>query len=226
MGRRRVLLTSCAIVLLCLTIVLGMTWALFTDDAIIEHHLQAGDLTVTLKRVQLDRDALDEKGFLVNYDTDKTVKDFTNPTKENVFDIHESHKIVPGCKYEAKMQIENLSDVAFGYWVEIVCKDTTYGEELAKQLQVTVDTTVDDDTDADHIARVGDGLVVRGEDGGYLDVLAIGEKEYFTVCVEFLDSFKNEDFLGGYYANDKAQGQKLTFDLVVHAVQVTENPNP
>lgn len=226
MGRRRVLLTSCAVVLLCLTIILGMTWALFTDHAIIEHHLIAGDLNVTLKRVQLDKDALDDKGFLVTYETDKTVKDFTNPTKDNIFDLKDGDKIVPECKYVAKMQIENLSDVAFGYWIEIVCTDKSKGEELAKQLRVTVDTTVDDDEDDSAIARVGDGLVVKGEDGDYLDVLAIGEKEYFTVCVEFLDSFKYEDFLGGYFANDKAQGQNLAFDLVVHAVQVTENPNP
>lgn len=226
MGRRRVLLTSCAIVLLCLTIVLGMTWALFTDDVFVEHHLQAGDLNITLMRVQLDKVALDEKGFLSPYETDLTVKDFTEPTKENVFDLEDGQKVVPGSKYVAKMKVENLSDVAFGYWIQVVCMDKTLGADLAKQLRVTVDTTVDDDNDDDSDAWVGDGLFVRGEDDDYIDVLAIGESAYFTVSVEFVDSFEYEDLFGDYYANDKAQGEQLAFDLVVHAVQVQDNPNP
>jgi hypothetical protein len=243
MGRRRVLLTSSAIVLLCLTVILGMTWALFTDDAVVEHHLQAGDLDVTLKRTALSKTDLDEKGFLVNLPLDTTVVDFTDGNKKNVFFVYDENgnlvkehgKVVPGSKYTATMEISNNSDVAFGYWIEIVCGDKAKGEDLAKQLRVTVDTdpgNVGGESDS----QVGKLLqvptqVTDDNDEEFVDVLGIGDKKTFTVCVEFLDSFDYEkygSYFDGYndkyHANDKAQGEKLSFDLVVHAVQVTERP--
>ena len=249
MGRRRVLLTSCAIVLLCLTIIVGMTWALFTDDAVVNHILQAGDLDITLKRVALTMTDLDDDGFLVT-NTDKTLVDFTNPSKMNVFWqydqdgnlVKEYGKIVPGSKYTATMEISNNSDVAFGYWVEIVCSDTdkANGMDLAKQLKVTVVTNYDDgidDNDEEYTNPIGkyNSHEVKGDyEGVYVGVLGIGDKQQFTVCVEFLDSFDTtrddyNDYFGSYengkyYANDTAQGEKLAFDLVVHAVQVTERP--
>ena len=251
MGRRRVLLTSCAIVLLCLTIIVGMTWALFTNDMAVEHLLKAGDLDITLHRVHLVKNDLDDDGFLAEISNPDDV-DFTNPNGKNIFDfkadkvgmygeiIEKGDRVVPGSKYTATMEISNNSDVAFGYWVEIVCSDTdkANGEDLAKQLKVTVVTNYDDgidDNDEEYTNPIGESLEVKGEyEGVYVGVLGIGDDQQFTVCVEFLDSFDTtrddyNDYFGSYengkyYANDTAQGEKLAFDLVVHAVQVTERP--
>ena len=250
MGRRRVLLTSCAIVLLCLTIIVGMTWALFTDDMAVEHLLKAGDLDITLYRVHLVKNDLDDDGFLAEISNPDDV-DFTDPTDKNIFDfkadetdgngkiIEKGDRIVPGSKYTATMEISNNSDVAFGYWVEIVCKDKTNGEDLAKQLKVTVVANYGgeaDDNNKEYTNPIGESLKVKGDyEGVYLDVLGIGDKQQFTVCVEFLDSFDTarddyddddyfDSYTDKYYANDTAQGEKLAFDLVVHAVQVTERP--
>lgn len=215
-NRKRALLVSSAVILLCLTIILGTTWALFTDTQTVQNHLRAGDLDITLKRTELVKKTLDISGYLAWLDPDKTVVDFTGPAKENVFDLGKNELIVPGSQFVATMQVENHSDVAFGYWIEIVCTDQRYGADLAKQLKVTVNTG----TDAS--AFVGDGLVVRGKDGGYVEELAIGQSASFTVTVEFLDSFVEENDIAH---NDLAQGEELSFDLVVHAVQVTEK-NP
>lgn len=212
-NRKRALLVSASVILLCMSIIVGMTWALFTDTQTVSNHLQAGDLSITLKRTELTKTTLNTQGKLVTSDPDDTVVNFSNPTDENVFGIVEDEKIVPGTKYVAKMQIENHSDVAFGYWIEIVCTDKTNGADLAKQLKVTVNTG------SDASAFVNDGLTVKGADGGYIGELIVGASAEFTVTVEFLDSFVAEN---GIDHNDLAQGENLSFDLVVHAVQATD----
>ena len=211
-NRKKALLVSTAIILLCMTIIVGMTWALFTDTKTVSNHLQAGDLSITLKRTELTKTTLNAQGKLVTSDPDTTTKNFSNPTDENVFGIVEGEKIVPGTKYQASMQIENHSDVAFGYWIEIVCTDKTNGADLAKQLKVTVNTG------ADASASVNDGLTV-GSSSNYVGELIIDATAEFTVTVEFLDSFVAENNIDH---NDLAQGENLSFDLVVHAVQATD----
>lgn len=211
-NRKRALLVSASVILLCMTIIVGMTWALFTDTQKVSNHLQAGDLSITLKRTELTKTTLNAQGKLVESAPDTTTKNFSNPTDENVFGIVEGEKIVPGTKYVAKMQIENHSDVAFGYWIEIVCTDKTNGADLAKQLKVTVNTG------SDASASVNDGLTV-GSSSSYVGELIIGATAEFTVTVEFLDSFVAENNIDH---NDLAQGENLSFDLVVHAVQATD----
>jgi predicted ribosomally synthesized peptide with SipW-like signal peptide len=216
-NRKRAMIVSTSVILLCMTIIAGMTWALFTDTQTVSNHLQAGDLQITLKRTELTKTTLDASGYLTTLPADKTPVEFTNPTDENVFGIGTDEKIVPGTKYVAQMQIENHSDVAFGYWVEIVCTDKTAGENLAKQLKVTVNAG------SDQSGFVGDGLTVRGADGGNVGELAVGATETFTVTVEFLDSA----IAGNNVAdNNLAQTEELSFDLVVHAVQATKAPTP
>lgn len=212
-NRKRALLVSASVILLCMTIIVGMTWALFTDTQKVSNHLQAGDLSITLKRTELTRTTLNPDGKLVTSAPDTNPKNFSNPTDENVFGIVEGEKIVPGTKYVAKMQIENHSDVAFGYWIEIVCTDKTNGADLAKQLKVTVNTG------SDASAFVNDGLTVKGVNDGYVGELIIGASAEFTVTVEFLDSFVADNSIDH---NDLAKGENLSFDLVVHAVQTTD----
>ena len=212
-NRKRALIVSGAVILLCMTIIAGTTWALFTDTQTVSNHLQAGDLKISLARTELTKRTLNSVGKLVTSAPDTTRLDFSNPTDKNVFGIVENEKIVPGTKYVAKMEISNQSDVAFGYWVEIKCTDATAGEHLAKQLKVTVNTG----TDA--TAFVNDGLVVKGENDGYVDELLIGEEAVFTVTVEFLDSDVAENNIE---SNNLAKGENLSFDLIIHAVQATD----
>ena len=224
-NRKRVLLVSASVILLCMTIIVGMTWALFTDTQKVSNHLKAGDLTITLKRTELTKTTLNASGYLEQLPKDTTVVNFSNPTDENVFGLTTgdngivTEKIVPGSKFVAKMVIENKSDVAFGYWIEIVCTDKTNGADLAKQLKVTVNTG------NDTTSTVNDGLKI-GSDNNFVDVLAIGEDGTFTVTVEFVDD--GYSFVDGVLSstNDSAEKENLEFDLVVYAVQVTTEPTP
>ena len=218
-NRKRALLLSSSVIILCLAVVVGMSWALFTDTQNVTNHLKAGDLKITLKRTELLKTTLNSAGYLFTPDQpDKTVVDFTNPTGDNVFDIGSTEKIVPGTKFSAKMQIENNSDVAFGYWIEIVCKDKTNGANLAKQLKVTVNAGNGSKSDF-----VGNGLTVKGANDGYVGSIEVGKADTFTVAVEFLDS----DIASNRVTdNDLAKSEKIYFDLVVHAVQLTKAINP
>ena len=144
-NRKRALIVSAAIILLCMTIIVGMTFALFTDTRRVTNHLKAGDLQITLKRIELTKTTLDDSGYLVTLPTDTNVKEFTDPTDENVFGLTMENgavteKIVPGSKFVATMQIENNSDVAFKYWARIDCKDEDVSKKLAEQLIIIVYT--------------------------------------------------------------------------------------
>ncbi|MBR7161892.1 MAG: SipW-dependent-type signal peptide-containing protein [Clostridia bacterium] len=215
---KRTLLVSISLILICMSIIIGTTWALFTDTQEVSNHLKAGDLDVTLTRVGLTKTTLNKEGYLVTLAKDETPKDFSKATSENIFDLatnpdrEVTELIVPGSKFVADMEIKNRSDVAFGYWVEIVCTDKTKGEDLAKQLKVTVKTN------SSKSDFVGNGLVVRGASNGYVGELAVGEKDEFTVTVEFLDSAVKDNNIS---SNNLAKNEELKFDLVVHAVQLT-----
>ncbi len=216
-NRKRALLVSSSVILLCMAIIIGTTFALFTDTQTVKNHLQAGDLTISLKRTELLKTTLNADGYLVTPDEpDKTVVNFSNPTDENVFGIGDNEKIVPGTKYIAKMELENNSDVAFGYWIEIVCTDKTNGEDLAKQLKVTVDTG------EAKTSFVNDGLLVGSSDS-YVGEISVGRSQSFTVTVEFVDegvSLEN-GVLGS--ENNAAKSENVDFDLIVYAVQLPEN---
>ena len=208
--RKRSVLLSFTTMMLCLALVVGGSYALFSDQVALTTHLKAGTLDITLERTNLVTKALDRKtGFLTNAESDELVN-FSRPNDRNVFDIESTDKIVPGCHYTATMKITNNTDVAFAYWVQVINKAT--GEitpALAEQLKVTV--TAKDGTVIE--GTVIDGLQV-GSATDPINVLAIGDYESFDVSLEFLD-LEN---------NNLAKNQSLNFDIVVHAVQVTDAP--
>ena len=199
--RKRILLISGAVILLCLTIIIGMSYALFSDTERVTNHLQAGNLNITLERTKLVSRYLTDQGFL-DTKSNNTLKDFTDNKNENVFDITDSTLIVPGCEYIADLLITNNSKTAFSYWVEVVYK----GEkdvDLASQIEVTI---------------IRDNKVIGTLDKGLtsatINILAVGEYDDFTVGIKFKD----------LATNNSAMDDSLDFDLVVHAIQETQNP--
>lgn len=174
---------------------------MFSDKETVVNHLRAGDLDITLQRTKLTATYVNNKGYLESYTTND-IKDFTNETSENVFAL-DGAVIVPQSKYIAEMQVSNNSDVAFAYWVEIIYTGHI-GVELADQLEIIIDSSEG--------RRLSEGLKVGSEEDP-IAVLGIGDSHKFTVSVEFLD-LENA-------INDMAQGDNVTFDLIVHAVQYT-----
>lgn len=227
-NRNRVLLVSASVILLCMTVIVGMTWALFTDTVTVENHLQAGDLNITLERTKLETYSIDTTtGYLVSTTNDDVVN-FSDPTGKNVFDLTTGSKIVPCSSYTATMKISNNtavgsgnaqnSDVAYDYWLEIkldvngLTAEQIEALKLDEQLKITVDS---EELTEPKTALLSEGLTV-GSSTAPIGTLTLGDSDEFTVKMEFVDAVNN----------NAAKTQNLTFDLVVHAVQRTTAPTP
>lgn len=218
MKKKRVLLVSCSIILLCLSIVAGMTYSLFTDSFSVGNHLEAGELNITLLRTHLKYNVLNELGVLEEI-VDDTVYDFTKETDENAFGLNaKGIKIVPGSYFDAKMKIvndnsdpnsQNYSNVAFDYSVEI--KLVKGYNELARQMQVVITNH-----DGESVTKRLSDVYAQGYVFELGTLLAGEESQEFSVRVEFLD---DSNYAG--MDNDLAQGEGLVFDIVVKAVQAT-----
>ena len=218
--KKRSVLLSVMTLVLCLALVAGGTYALFSDQVTLTNHLEAGTLDITLTRTNLVTTSLNaETGFLVETENTKRI-DFSKPwdpdhpelENENVFDIVDGTLIVPGCEYSADMEIKNNSDVAFGYWLEIVFDDTV-DITLAEQLKITV-TTVDGTTTG--MLNTSAGLI--GAEADPIGILAKTESALFTITVEFCDL--------DHSVNNNAKSKTFDFDVIVHAVQITTEPAP
>lgn len=206
---KRALILSGSVILLCMSIIVGMTAALFTDTEKVTNHLKAGTMDVTLTRTKLTYTYLNHEGFMAT-NTDTQVKDFTDSSHDNIFAL-DGALIVPQTKYIAEMQVANNtetapSDAAFGYWIEVVYTGAN-DVHLSEQVEITV-TTSDGATTA--LAKQG---ITLGSESAPLGVVAVGGAENFTVTLEFLDLENSR--------NNLAQGETISLDLIVHAFQYT-----
>lgn len=206
-NRKRALIVSGAIILLCMVIITGVAFALFTDSKRMSNHLRAGDLEVTLTRTSLEYSILDADGKLA-VTKDEEQLNFTEITKENVFGVTaENIFIAPGSFFKATMQVANVGNVAFTYDVGIQLAGEV--NALAEQLQVTV-TRADGTSVTTTLGELVNGATIQG---GELTVGANSQE--FTVEIRFVDDTS---------INNAAQTQLSVFDLYVNAVQATGNP--
>ena len=229
-GKKRILLTATAIILLCVTILAGVTVALFTDNVSVRNHLIAGDLEVGLWRTNLWYTSLNNDGKLAKTEIGDDLNLETIPVgEETVFGVDsEDVRIVPGSQIKADLEIRNEGNVAFTYKAKIIFiyinpdpnaadkyvdpdpNVTDKNEALAQQLLVTV--------------RDSEGKVTTSK---ALDKYTVENGEYvvlegaLTTSTDKVDNFSVEiEFLDRTY-NDMAQTGEATFDLIVEAVQDT-----
>lgn len=201
----RTLLMSCVMMTLCVAMVVGATFSLWSDSVKVENHLIAGSLKVKLERVSLSKTYFDnETGCLVTPNVNETVVDFssTNTSNANVFGINDGEKLVPGSKYEAKLKISNNGDVAFSY--DVIVKLNGNSNALAKQLKIYIND-VDKGTLNNYVE---DGKAVISTQTMKKNDLA----KVFTIKVEFV----NDNAI-----NNDAQNKEVKFDLLVNATQLT-----
>ena len=207
--RSRILILSSLAITLSLVIITLSTFALFTDTIRITHHLQAGTLDVSLKRVNLEYNVLDSSGYLKEMKSDE-ILDLSNTStnKVNVFGINEETLLVPGNYYEATLELSNNGDVAFNYWIEIFSNDDVL-TELAGQMEIKVTTYDKSGFEKEHIAFISDGLFVGSETFPLGELTKNCEAVRFKVKITFIDNVLNND----------AKGDKVNFDIIVYAVQ-------
>lgn len=211
--RAKTLLLSCMTIVMSVMVLIAGSVALFSEDNKMQTHLIAGKLDARLERVALVTTKLDEKGYLKEV-TEQTESDkpvpFTDKTTENVFGLGSDEKIVPCTVLTATLKLSNDGDVAFGYWVEIVAQKGYETSELAKQMKVTV-------TPENGVATekyLSEGVTIGSTDD-VIGIVELSKAITFTVQIKFEDRTDN----------NSAQSAEAIFDLVVHATQVTDDPN-
>ncbi len=215
----RTMLLASVMIMLCTSVIVGGTYALWSDQVSVKNHLSAGSLKVELKRTYLEKFALDSEG---SGHLTKTVDDKETSTTANMFGISNDDVIVPSTYYAARLKLTNSGDVAINYVVSIEV-DKNSDVELAKQIIVHVGdkqkaifdesngySMSPNDTDCQYL--------VKETNNGKIDYLTneIGsgslnkkQETEFWVEVLYLDLNNNND----------SQNQKLSFDIYVDATQ-------
>lgn len=218
MGRKRVrtLLLAGLTIMLCMALLVGGTYALWSKKVSVTNHLVAGNLDLELKRIALSKNMLDnETGYMtgnkvIQSEEDEPV-DLTTGSGVNVFGIEEGELVVPTSSYEATLKLTNNGSVAFTY--QIIIKLIEVDEKLAEQLMVSVDGV-----------EKGYLSTFNAQDGQVVVASAVekGQETTFRVKVEFKDDAA-EGVTG--IVNNEAMEQEVEFDLIVKAVQLTSDPN-
>lgn len=202
--KKKTLGIAIILIVLCLALFIGGTYALFSDEITTENHLKAGTLEIGLQRTSLTKTYLDETTGYLKTDTNNNVVNFTNATRENVFGIESNEMVVPGSAYEAKMKITNKGSVAFTYNIKLKLK--TEINALAEQMKIYVDG-VDKGYLSNYLRTNSEVSIATG-----VMTLADGNVKTFTIKIVFEDLSDN----------NTAQNKEVLFDLIVSATQKTE----
>lgn len=224
--RKRILILSTSIIMLCLCLIAGATYALFSEEQTVTQHLQAGNLDIQLIRNSYSYKVLGDDGRFVTKGETGLTNDFTDPTNQNFFGITKDELIVPGSFAQATFTIKNAGTTAFAYNIAIDLKGNTAenAKALAEQLYVTIGYVNDDGSFGAPIVegylkddqRQGNLAIVSGENG-FAEFVAAGknntEKQMYIV-VKF-EELSND-------VNNAAQNGNVEFDLVIVATQKAE----
>lgn len=197
----RRLLFSCATILMCLTLLVAVAYALFTDNINLVTHITTGDLDITLTRTNLTSIVIGPDGKLRDY-TNTGHIDFSTPSNDNLFDLYEGVYIVPGVEFKATLLVENFSDIEFGYYVELLVSDDS-SLELCEQLLVTI-------TSGDKQVSGTLADLKLGSENDFISKLNVGDSSTFDIEIIFEDNDNS----------NAAMDKTVYFDLVVHAIQI------
>ncbi len=216
--RTKTLLLSMLTLCICTLLVVGGTFALFTDSVTVNNHLSAGNLDVGLYRTSYKECVLDTDGLMAESaeNTDR-VNLATNGSV--LFNVTNA---APTSWYQATMEVSNLGSTAFDYGVRILWDanddETDNDEAFASQIRITITSekikrTVTDENgnpvEVNYVTFMLDECKDNDVSLGYL--LKNAGVETFTVKAEFINSG----------SNNSAKLATLDFDVQVYATQKT-----
>ncbi len=222
-NRRKTLLLSIIALCICTMLIVGGTFALFTDEVRTNVHLSAGNLEVGLYRISYQDYVLTENGLMAEGTENKTRVDLT---KDNSV-LFSAYKAVPTSWYKATIEVSNLGSTAFDYGMRIIWNEdntATNAEKLfAGQIKITVTSEklsapVEFMLDECSTNSVSLGHLLKCDENGNAVV------ETFTVKAEFVDDIGYNAELDNpdeHINNNLAMDVPLDFDVQVFAVQKT-----
>ena len=203
-GTKRALLTSILAICLCLVMLIGSTFAWFTDTASTSvSKIQAGNLDVELLLYK------DAETSYENISKDKkpifSSEGSTVAQNNNLDTLWE-----PGKTQIAYLAIKNEGNLALKYKVALNVKNPDDGKELYKVMQYAIAPDAEGGKTPAPVWTGGSGVTL-GQQVVTSDVpLAVGATHYFALLVH-MDENAGNDYMNG----------KVEFDLTVYATQNT-----
>ncbi len=205
--RTKTLLLSALALCICTILIVGGTYALFTDTVTVNNHLEAGNLDVGLYRIKYQNHVLNSSGLMATSGIDTSRVDLTKNSAK-LFNVVQA---VPTSWYEATIEVSNLGSTAFVYGVRVLWKPnsnaTDNDEAFAEQLKITI-TSAKLTAPVEFMLKDCESYEIAL---GYL--LKNAGVETFTVRAEFVNVPNN----------NSAMLATLDFDLQVYAMQKTSN---
>ena len=206
MKKRSIVTIACLSIVLCVALIMGGTYALFSSSTTVTNHLRSGNLTLKLERIGLTKYAYDEASgeYKENvYSNGDAYVDFSESTDKNVFDIAGSEVMAPGVWYEATMRIDKgNTNVPFAY--KIIIRLNGESNKFAEQLCVFVD--------GEAKGYLSD--YVTAEDGNEI-VVSSGK----IGLTEGSKTFKVKLLFDQTADNNAVMDSATDFDLIVEATQ-------
>ena len=220
---KKAMILACAMLALCIAMTAGTSFALFSDTVNFTNHIISGDLELRLLRTDLTTNYLNDAGRITKVE-DHVDQRFGEEEGENFFGLDRIDGnnlfalVAPGCSVIAKAQIENVGNVAFGYYLVFKLTDNKQSDEiLARQLMVTVK---DKNGNVKAQQYLSEGLTVTGENNTFISTVDANTVcEEFTVILEFADEAHDSAIV-----NNAAENMTVWFDMQVHAVQLMQDP--
>ncbi len=211
----RTLLMACVMIMLCAAMIVGGTYALWTQNKTVTTHLKAGNLDVTLQRTGLIKcaDGINE----TELDTSSV------PTTANIFGL-EDELIVPTAWYAARLELTNSGSVAIDYTINITVKDDTSDKYLAKQVKVYIGS---ENTEGVVTYPAEGQPLATGEDNNitFASQIQVGSGDLaknastsFWVKIVFENLGDTEEQIE---EQNKSQNKTADFDLLIIATQKT-----
>ncbi len=236
-NRTRALVISIITIIICLALLAGGTYALWTKKVTVTNHLLvSGKMDLTLTRTKLVKHMLDESTGYMKDVTDENAVELKDTTTGdvNVFGLaiptenkkeNATEHIVPTSAYTATLEISNpkeKSDVAFTYNVYLALTSAlTDGENNDLAEQITVSVYADGDTSKDPSSSKKLSAYISTVDKSNRALIlahnvAVTKSDTFAIKIEFdnLDSS----------VNNLVMDQTAIFDIVVEATQATTAP--
>ena len=191
------------VVCVCLALLIGGSYALFSDSVDVNNHLKAGNLKVGLERVSYQTSTIGSDGNWIDGTADTSVVDLTSDSQA----LFATENAVPGSWYEAKIKVTNKGNVAFDYGMRMLWNTngeaTAEQQELAGQIRMTITYGANNTSVSFMLDESSDVELGR---------LLSGASEIFTVRAELTDAANN----------NAVQDISLDFDLQVYATQVVQ----
>lgn len=211
--RTRILLSGMVLIMISVVLIAGGTYGLYSANASLTNHLQAGNLTVSLFRTSYEKKTLDGEGYLESA-SDSTVTEFTSATTENIFGLSSTDYIVPGSEFETNLEIRNsktsgstttISTVAFTYTVNLDIGATS--NDLVDQVTISYKIGNGDYSVAKKLSEFGSQSILSGSLKGQS-----ADSAKFSIKLAFPD----------LDTNNNAQNETADFDLIISATQKTD----